>query len=98
RDGGLPLSQQLRKVSPKYRTPVIAIWAASILSVAFTVYTPVYSTITAVCVIFLYLSYCMPTLMGLSTYGGKWDKMGPWNIGGLYRPLAVVSLLGWALL
>jgi amino acid transporter len=98
RDGGLPFSQRLRRVSPKYRTPSIAIWTACILTVAFTVYTPVYSTITAVCVIFLYLSYVMPTIMGIFAYGKTWVKMGPWNIGAFYRPIAVVSLLGCALL
>lgn len=97
RDGGLPFSQRLRRVSPKYRTPAVAIWAACLLTVVFTLYTPVYSTITAVCVIFLYLSYVMPTLMGVFAYGKRWVKMGPWDLGGLYRPLAVVSLLGCGL-
>lgn len=98
RDGGLPLSDHLRTVSPKYRTPAIAIWAVSLLTVAFTIYTPVYSTITAVCVIFLYISYVMPTLVGIRAYGKTWKEMGPWDLGALYRPLAVVSLIGCLLL
>src|SRR6185369_4324250 len=49
RDGGLPSSSKLRRVSHVHRTPVTAIWTASLLTLAFTVYTPVYSTITAVC-------------------------------------------------
>lgn len=98
RDGGLPLSDQLRSVSTKYRTPAIAVWVVSILAIAFTVYTPVYSTITVVCVIFLYISYVMPTLVGVRAYGKTWVKMGPWNIGALYRPLAIVSILGCGLL
>jgi amino acid transporter len=98
RDGGLPLSDHFRQVSPRWRTPAVAIWAVSLLTVTFTVYTPVYSTITAVCVIFLYISYVMPTIVGIHSYGRTWVKMGPWNLGALYRPLAVVSLLGCALL
>ena len=98
RDGGLPFSQQLRKVSPTHRTPVIAIWTVAILTVAFTVYTPVYTTITLVCVIFLYISYAMPTTLGLFAYGRSWVKMGPWTLGGWYRPLAALSALGCALL
>ncbi len=35
RDGGLPASKALAKVSPKFRTPVSAIWTGSILSVLF---------------------------------------------------------------
>ena len=94
RDGGLPFSEQLRKVSVKHRTPAIAIWTVAILTVAFTIYTPVYKTITAVAVIFLYISYAMPTTMGLLAHGRSWVKMGPWDLGVWYRPLAAVSALG----
>jgi amino acid transporter len=69
RDGGLPLSHFLRRVSPMHRTPAVAIWVVSGLAVLFTVYTPVYSTITTVCVIFLYVSYAIPTLLGFFAYG-----------------------------
>ncbi|WP_437811289.1 amino acid permease [Sorangium sp. So ce1078] len=98
RDGGLPLSEQLRKVSPRFRTPATAIWVVSALTVGFTVYTPVYSTITAVCVIFLYISYVMPTMMGVRAYGRTWVKMGPWDLGPLYRPLAIISVLACLML
>ena len=37
---------------------------SALAAVLFTVYTPVYSTITAVCVIFLYVSYVLPTALG----------------------------------
>src|SRR5258706_12291165 len=33
RDGGLPLSKTLRKISPKWRTPDIAIWTVACLLV-----------------------------------------------------------------
>jgi amino acid transporter len=98
RDGGLPFSDKLKQVSPKYRTPVTAIWVSALLAVAFTVYTPVYSTITAVCVIFLYVSYIMPTLVGIYAHGRTWTKMGPWSLGGLYKPIAVLSVIGCLLL
>jgi amino acid transporter len=97
RDGGLPFSQQLRRVSPAWRTPSPAIWTTAIFTVAFTVYTPVYASITAVCVIFLYISYVLPTALGLVAYGRRWEKMGPFQLGRWYRPLAVVSVLGCAL-
>jgi amino acid transporter len=94
RDGGLPCSYYLRQVSSRFRTPAIAIWSVSILCVAFTVYTPVYSTITTVCVILLYLSYVIPTAIGLLTLGRSWTRMGPWNLGRWFAPLAVVCI-GW---
>jgi amino acid transporter len=96
RDGGPPFSHALRRVSPVYRTPSTAIWAVAILSVLFTVYSPVYLTITAASTAFLYTSYVLPTALGLFAHGRTWTRMGPWNLGRWYRPLAVLSVLGWA--
>ena len=98
RDGGLPCSERLRWVSPVYRTPVFAIWTVALLSVFFTIYTPVYDTIAATCTIFLYISYVLPTALGLKAFGRTWTRMGPWHLGPLYRPLAVVCVLGCSLL
>ncbi|QEH37821.1 putative amino acid permease YhdG [Aquisphaera giovannonii] len=98
RDGGLPFSAMLRRVSPTQRSPSAAIWFVAAASVLFTLYTPVYSTITAVCTIFLYLSYVVPTYLGARAHGRTWTEMGPWNLGRWYRPLAVVSLVGCVLL
>lgn len=96
RDKGLPLSDRLRSISFKYRTPVTAIWVVAILSVAFTVYTPVYSTSTAVCVIFLYISYVVPIALGLFAYGRTWTRMGPWHFGKWYRVVTALCILGCA--
>jgi amino acid transporter len=99
RDGGLPGSSSLRKVSPKWKTPVTAIWTTAILSIACTLYAPAYSTLTTACVIFLYISYVMPAAVGFFAYGKTWTKMGPFNLGPtLYKSLAVVSVLGVVLL
>lgn len=92
RDGGLPWSEKLKAVSPAHRTPVTAIWVSSILAVLFTVYTPVYSTITAVCVIFLYISYVLPTAAGLFAYRRTWTHMGPFDLGVWFRPVALLSI------
>jgi amino acid transporter len=93
RDGGVPWSTVFRRVSPVHRTPNAAIWAVAALAVAFTALVP-YLTITAVCVILLYVSYLMPTLSGLRAHGRTWTRMGPWSLGPLYRPLAVLCLVG----
>ena len=94
RDGGLPCSHVLRRVSTRWRTPVAAIWMVAVGAVLFTLYTPVYSTITVVCTTFLYISYVLPIAAGLWAYGRSWRSFGPWQMGGWFRPLAVVSLLG----
>jgi amino acid transporter len=92
RDGGLPFSSALKKVSPTYRTPVVAIWVGAILAVLFTAQTSVYSTIVSVTVIFLYISYGVPIALGLIAYKKTWTKMGPWDIGGWYRIVAVLCI------
>jgi amino acid transporter len=97
RDGGLPASNWLRYVG-KYQTPGPAILLVSVLAVAFTIYTPVYSTITLACAIFLYISYVIPTWLGFWAYGNSWKSMGPWNLGPWYRPLAVLAILGCSVL
>ena len=98
RDGGLPWSGALRRISSRFRTPVTAIWTASILSVAFTIYAPVYTTIAAVCVIFLYISYLLPVAAGLLSFRRSWTRMGPFDIGALYPVMAVLCVIGAAVL
>jgi amino acid transporter len=93
RDGGLPFSRALRRVDAVSRAPSVAVWFAAVSAAAFTILVP-YTTIAAVCVMFLYISYILPIGAGFLTYGKKWTRMGPWQIGRWYRPLAVVSVLG----
>jgi amino acid transporter len=93
RDGGLPCSAALAKVHPVYQVPVTAIWTVSLAALVFTIYSPVYSTITAVCTICLYLSYVLPAAIGFVVYRRSWNQMGPWDLGGWFRPLAAVSVV-----
>ncbi len=94
RDGGLPASRHVRSVSPRFKTPAVAIWCVSIAAVSFTLYAKVYETITAVCVIFLYISYVLPSAIGGVVFGKRWTKLGPWQLGVWFRPLAIVSVCG----
>ncbi len=78
RDGGLPFSSAVRWVCPRWRSPAVAIWMVAMASILFTLHTPVYATITAVCTIFLYISYVLPTALGI----GHTDGPGrPWAPG-----------------
>ena len=88
--------KRVRWVCPRRRSPPVAIWGVAGTSVLFTLYTPVYATITAVCTIFLYVSYVLPISLGAWAYGRTWTDMGPWNLGRWYRPLAVLSAIGCA--
>jgi amino acid transporter len=94
RDGGMPASAALSRVSDRYRTPTIAIWAVALAAALATVYTPIYETMAAVAAILLYISYVLPAALGLVAYGRRWTTMGPWNLGAWYRPLAAISVFG----
>jgi amino acid transporter len=94
RDGGLPFSQQLKRVSPRFQTPAIAIWTVAACATLFTVFAPIYATISAVCTILLYVSYVLPTALGWWTYGRSWRRFGPFSLGAWYRPLAGISVIG----
>jgi amino acid transporter len=99
RDGGLPFSEQIRKVSSYYRTPTVAVWTVALLSVAFVAHAETYSTITGACTIFLYVSYVIPTVLGLVAYGRRWTQMGPWQLGPFaYRAVAILSIVGCGLI
>lgn len=93
RDGGLPASGALKKVHATLRTPVTAIWTAALISVLFTLYTPAYTTIVSVTVIFIFISYSMPVIAGGMAYGGRWTNMGPWDMGPLFRVVALLVAL-----
>lgn len=90
RDKGLPLSETWAKVSPKYRTPVAAIWLGAFLAVAFTAYAKYYAVIVSATVIALYISYAMPITAGFFAYGKSWTKMGPWDMGSKFKIVAVL--------
>ncbi len=93
RDGGLP--SLLKVVSPKFGVPVAAIWLGSAAAVASTLYAPAYTTLTVACVIMLYISYVMPTIVGIFAYGKTWHKMGPFDLGPvLYKGIGVIAILG----
>ena len=94
RDGGLPFSHRLRVVNSTYRTPVAAIWTVALLAVGFVILTESYAAITGACTIFLYISYVIPTALGLVAYGKSWTRMGPWRMGAaMYRVMALLSIV-----
>jgi amino acid transporter len=96
RDGGLPASKALRSVNATYRTPAIAIWVSSILAVLFTAYAALYTVIVSVTVIFLFLSFAVPIFFAMRAHGKTWTKMGPWTLGGLFKPVCALVILAMA--
>jgi len=93
RDGGLPLSDWLRRVNPRTQSPSVAVWVSAVLS-ALLIVLLAYETIAAIGTVFLYLSYVLPVAAGFLAHGRRWTRFGPWQLGIAYRPLALISVLG----
>lgn len=100
RDGGLP--KPLRKISPKHRTPGVAIWvgaaACIVLGIVAGNNTQAYIVLASGCAVFLYVSYIMPIGAGLLAEGKTWTKKGPFNLGGASKLVAVLAIIGGLIL
>ena len=94
RDGGIPAHQIWRHVSVKYRSPTGGIWLAVVLSIAATLYSPAFAALAAGCAMFLYISIVMPIAAGLFAEGKTWTDFGPFRLGALSKPFAVISIAG----
>jgi amino acid transporter len=91
RDGGLPFSRALSRIGSN-DSPNNAIWAVAVVTSLCHVCIN-YTEVAAVCAIFLYIAYVLPTVAGFLTYR-RWAHLAEWNLGRWYRPLAVVCVLG----
>ena len=105
RDGGIPgASVALAKVSPKYRTPVNAIWTAAGLEILYVFAaqfvsvggTNLYTIVVNSTLVFLFLSFAIPLTCGMFAYGtDKWKTPGPWAMSaGLYKLVSFLSIIG----
>ncbi len=109
RDDGLPVgSKALATVSPKYRTPVTAIWTATVLCVLYVLLamsikvagTSIYVIVVNSTLVFLFLSFTIPLVAGLFAYGtSKWPNPGPWAMSaGVYKLVTVLAVIGMAVI
>jgi len=95
RDGGMPFSKTLSHVSTTYRTPTYAIWVSAAIAWLSTVYSGAFAVLATACAVFLYFSYISPVVAGFFAEGtSRWPEKGPFNLGGLSKPLAVISAIG----
>ncbi len=96
RDNGMPVgSKALAKVSPRFRTPVTAIWTATALCIIYVILaqfisiggTNIYTIVVNSTLIFLFASFTVPLVAGFFAWGTpKWPNPGPWAMsGGLYK-------------
>ena len=105
RDDGMPVaSKALATVSPKYRTPVNAIWTAAVLCILYCLLamsiklagTSIYFIVVNSTLVFLFLSFTVPLVAGMIAFGGpKWPRPGPWAMSaGVYKLVTILSVVG----
>jgi amino acid transporter len=109
RDDGMPVgSKALATVSPKYRTPVTAIWTAAILEILYVFAaqfvsvggTNLYTVVVNSTLVFLFLSFAVPLTLGMFAFGTKkWPNAGPWAMSpGIYKLVTFLSIIGMAII
>jgi amino acid transporter len=97
RDDGMPGAKFLKRVHPRYRTPVWAIVVTSILAVFLCMYAAAYFVITSISTITLYLAYIIPVFLnwrnrrrGMGEF--VTPEMAPWNLGKWAGPINLVGI------
>jgi amino acid transporter len=109
RDDGMPVgSKALASVSPKFRTPVTAIWTSTVLCILYVVLalsiklegTSIYVIVVNSTLVFLFLSFTIPLVAAMFSYGtAKWPNPGPWALSpGVYKLVTVLSVVGMAVI
>ncbi|MBK6012617.1 amino acid permease [Streptomyces sp. MBT53] len=96
RDGALPFSNTWRRLSPRTKTPVPAVWLAVVvpfvLALPSLYSTTAYTAITSINVIGITPAYAIPVYLRLRA--GRRFVRGPWHLGKWSKPIGWTAV-GW---
>lgn len=93
RDGGLPLSKHLAKVSPRWQTPHVGVWVSVCVAFALALFAEALSVMAALSTVALYASYGLPLLLGLLARKKGWPRVGPWTLGNWGAAINVIAVV-----
>jgi amino acid transporter len=100
RDGGVPFSRQLARVSPRHGSPASAVWVSALLAFALALYGRAYTVVIAMSTVLILISYMLPIWFSLrSQTAGRFleqDK-GPFRLGRYSRPMNIAAVV-WIVL
>lgn len=96
RDGGLPFSKYLARVSPRWQTPHVGIWVSVCVAFALALFADTLAVMAALSTVALYASYGLPVLLALRARKWGWPRVGPWTLGRWGPAINVVAVL-WVL-
>jgi amino acid transporter len=95
RDGGLPASGLLARVSPRFRSPHVAVWVSVVAAFVVAIWSGAYAAMVALSTLALYASYAVPIWVGWrARRNGTWTHRGPWDLG-RFSPLVNWVALTW---
>ncbi|HET7135986.1 MAG TPA: amino acid permease, partial [Casimicrobiaceae bacterium] len=93
RDGGLPASSWLARVSERHRTPHVAVWVSAFAAFVVVLWARAYAAVAALSTLALYASYALPVFFGLrARRSGRWSRRGPWHLGRFANAVDVIAL------
>jgi amino acid transporter len=82
RDNGLPGSRWLKHVSPRFRSPSVAVWVSAVAAFVVALWAEAYAAMVALSTLALYASYALPIWVGWrARRAGTWSHQGPWDLG-----------------
>lgn len=93
RDGGLPASKHLARVSEKWKTPHVGIWVSVSVAFALAIFADALSVMAALSTVALYASYGLPVFLALLARKKGWPRTGPWNLGGKGAVINVIAVV-----
>lgn len=101
RDEGVPFHAHLRRVSPRLKTPHVAIVAVTVAAFALVVATEplgdaAFLAVASLATTGLYTSYATPIALGaIARARGRWRRLGPWNLGA-WGPVIAWGAVAWS--
>ncbi len=93
RDGGLPAARHIARVSPRFRSPHIAVWVCAAAALGVALSHSAFSAMVALSTIALYASYALPIAASLwAGARGTQARRGPWHLGSWSKALRWAAL------
>ena len=98
RDGGMPGSKLISRISPRYRTPVWSILITSVLTVVICAYSAAHFVVTSISTVTLYLAYVIPVYLNWRNRRRNRGEFAspvtaPWNLGRWAPVINVIAIL-----
>jgi len=93
RDGGMPFSNQLKKVQSEHQTPVSAIWTTVGAAFAAAIYSGAYEVVTSISVMCLYFAYIAPVFLSWKNRKKKPLQKGPWHLGPYSSSINLIAII-----